>query len=272
MPPNSLPELDSDAALAERVAMPCPKPPRAGLLPLLTASLLAQAPVPLPGGTGTLTPAPAWTVLHTAELAASGRDTDPTAEPGATLLRTAITEVQAQQRTEQHVFFHAPGAVPGSLRLVDAFSSAGGAGTDDLVTAARADTIRKVLEPTLAAPGAKVTYLGHADADLYHVPSLVLRFEVARGDVRWQLQHHVVPAGERVQYFETWHLAGDTDAPAAIAALLATFDGAREQPGDPILRNMLIGGGAGALAGVLTALWRRRRLQRAMASHDAAQG
>ena len=58
----------------------------------------------------------------------------------------------------------------------------------------------------------------------------------------------------------------DLDAPTAIAAVLGTFDGAGEP--DDTLQNMIIGGIAGAIAGILVALSRRRRLKMAQIGVD----
>ncbi len=244
--------------------------PLAILLSSLLSALAAQERVALPNATGTVMPSSGWTVLRAPELAAAQRASDPTAEPGRTTLLAAIEQVQKNERTGDHVLFHAPGAVPGSLRLVNAYSAPGRATSKDLVSPASAEAIRKVLEPTLTAPDVTVTWLGHADAQLFPIGSLVLRFQLACADRRWELHHHVVPAGTRLQYLETMHFVDDADGPAAIDALLRTFDGAREATGNPILVNMMIGGIAGAVAGIAAGLLRRRwRLRRTAASGPA---
>ena len=77
-----------------------------------------------------------------------------------------------------------------------------------------------------------------------------------------------MPAGARLQYFEATYANADADAPAAIDALLTTFDGA-EETADTTLRNMLVGGLAGGIAGIATAVLRRRRQQRLAAAREA---
>jgi hypothetical protein len=205
-----------------------PIPARCLAIACTLLCLPAQERVALPHETGAMTVPAGWTVLRATELAAPARATDPEAEPARTMLLTAIAQVQQQQRTAEHVICHMPGAAPGSLRMVNAYSAAGRTTAEELVTAESAEAIRETLEPLLRSPGTTVTYAGHADAKLCPIGSLVLRFQLASADLRWELQHHVVPAGPRLQYFETLHSADDTEAPAAIAALLATFDGARE--------------------------------------------
>ena len=72
--------------------------------------LLPGQHVPLPGGTGKLTPPGGWTVLAANELAAPSRASDPTAEPARTMLQAMIGELQRQQRTAEHVVLHQAGA------------------------------------------------------------------------------------------------------------------------------------------------------------------
>jgi hypothetical protein len=226
----------------------------------LAATLSAQA-VTLPHGTGTLTPPPGWTTLATAELAAATRPSDPSAEPARTQLLGLIGELQRHGRTAEHVVLYTMGAVPGALRSVDAYSDGVPATRADLLDPATIARVRDAYQAELRKSGATVTFLGHDDPQLFPSGSLRLRFELDQQGLRTLVQHHTVPAGERVQYFETACDGRDADAPGALDAVLRTFDGAREAPAG-MLTNMLLGGMCGGLAGVLMAVWRKRRLQR----------
>lgn len=234
--------------------------PAPALAALLAAATPAQQ-VAFPHRVGHLTPGPGWTVLGAADLAAAERASDPAAEPARGVLRAVIAELQSRQRAAEHVLLHAAGP-HGALRLVNAYTApvhATGAALREPAAAAR---MRQALEPELARGGAKVTFLGDDDPGLFRTGSTRLRFlqETAAGTFR--LDHHAVPAGDRVVYFETIWTPGDAEAEAAIAAVVRTFDGARDSLADPMLRNLMLGAVLGGGAGVLMALWRRRRLLR----------
>ena len=222
--------------------------------------LLAQT-VALPHGTGNVTPPSGWTTLGPNELAATSRPGDPSAEPARSMLLGLVGELQRQARTAEHVVLYAPGAVPGTLRSVNCYSDAARATRADLLDPDTIARVRDAYQQELQKSGAKVAFLGHDDPQLFPSGSLRLRFELDQEGLRTLLQHHTVPAGDRVQYFETACDGRDADAPLAIDALLRTFDGAKEAPMGP-LSNMLLGGMCGGLAGVLMAVWRKRRLQR----------
>lgn len=250
-----------------------PRTPRAAAAATLAASfaaiacLVAAVPVVaqrivLPDATGALSPGADWVVLRTAELERPSRSTDPTAEPARTLLLQTIAELRRAGRLREHALFHQPGGSAGTLRLVNAWSAAGGATAAELAEPDRVAAMRAALEPELQQGGAEVRYLGDGGAGLFAVGSAMLRFAVRRDGSDWVLRHHAVPAGERLQYFDAIWSDGDPGGEAAVDDLLRTFDGAREGSGDPVLRNMLLAGLAGAVAGVGTALLRRRRLQR----------
>jgi hypothetical protein len=224
------------------------------------ASLPAQQ-VSLPGGTGKLTPPGGWTVLAANELAAPSRASDPTAEPARTMLQSMVGELQRQQRTGDHVVLHQAGAGD-ALRFVNAWSTADSATAAALQHDDAVAQIREVLTKAMAVGGASVEPLGHEDPKLFANGSLRLRFKLQQGNRQWLLQHHVVPAGERLQYFEAVTMPGDGEAEAAVAAVLRTFDGARDGTGG-MLGRMALGGVCGAMAGIAAALWRRRRLQQA---------
>lgn len=234
----------------------------------LSAAAPAQRIV-LPDATGALTPSAGWVVLRTAELERASRPTDPTDEPGRALLLATIAGLRSAGRLREHALFHQPGAPAGALRLVDAWAAPGGATALELNDRDRVEAMRAALEPELQEGGAEVRYLGHLGTGLFAVGSVVLRFAVRRDGHDWVLRHHVVPAGDHVQYFDAMWSDGDPGGEAAVDDLLRTFDGAREGTGDPVLRNMLLAGLAGAVAGIGTALLRRRRLQRLLREHAA---
>jgi hypothetical protein len=225
------------------------------------ASLPAQQ-VSLPGRTGKLTPPGGWTVLSANELAAPSRAGDPAAEPARTMLTAMIGELQQRQRTAEHVVLHQLGTGD-ALRSINAWSIPGSATSSALQQADAVTQVREALTTAMAAGGAKVEFVGHDDPKLFGNGSLRLRFALQQGDRRWLLQHHVVPAGDRLQYFETVAMPGDGGADDAFAAVLRTFDGARDGTAPSTLTNMVLGGVCGGLAGIAAAMWRRRRLQRA---------
>lgn len=241
---------------------------------LLALSALATAlpsqkiapQVALPQDTGTLSPPAAWTVLRAAELDAAERSTDPRDEPAKGLLRERIETLRQDQRTAEHVILHAAGE-HGRLRLVDAYSAAGGTSAAALRGHEAAAQVRGNLEPALRAGSATVEFLGHDDPQLFATGSLRLRFRRTIGATSYLVHHHVVPAGDRTAYFEVAFFPDDAPADAEVAALLRTFDGARDGT-DRTLRNMLLGGLLGGATGVMAAMWRRRRMQRALQTRD----
>jgi hypothetical protein len=229
---------------------------------LCSFALLPAQQVPLPGATGRLLPPAGWTVLRASDLATPTRASDPTAEPARTMLAAMIGELQQRQRTAEHVVLYQLGAGD-ALRSINAWSMAGSATTAKLQQADAVTQVREALTTAMAAGGAKVEFVGHDDPQLFANGSLRLRFSLQQGDRRWLLQHHVVPAGDRLQYFETVAMPGDGGADDAFAAVLRTFDGARDGTAPSTLTNMVLGGVCGGLAGIAAAMWRRRRLQRA---------
>lgn len=217
--------------------------------------------VALPRGTGNLSPGPEWVIVRGEDIAAASRPQDPAAEPGRTVLRAMLGQLHKDERTAEHVVLHQPGKTPGTIRVVNAYPHATRATSDEVLRAA--EKVRAAVLPTLEGPGVTVSYRGHADARLFPIGSLVLRFDLAHEATRWHIDFHVVPAGDHVQYFEVLYFGDDDDGAATIEALLRTFDGAREPQMDPIVRNMLIGGLAGGLLGVIMAKRRQRRRQTA---------
>ncbi len=236
----------------------------APFLPVLLATTLAAQQVPLPHATGNLAPPAGWVVLRDVQLTATDRATDPTDEPGRTLLRDLLTTLARSGATADHVVLHAPGDGARSLRIVDAYSAPSEATARRLQQAETIAAMRDALLAALRADKLDVQYEGHEATSLCGVGGVRLRFSLQKDGRRWLLHHHAMPAHTRVQYFEALLLPEDAGGPAAVDALLRTFDGAVDAP--PTMTGLLIGGVAGALAGMLAGLWRRKRLQRAAAA------
>lgn len=233
---------------------------------LLALALVAPAvaqQVPLPDGTGNLVPPAGWVVLRDAQLTASERASDPVAEPGRTLLRDLLTTLARSGASAGHVVLHVPGDGAGSVRIVDAYSAPSEATVRRLQRPETIAAMRDALVAALQADKLEVQYEGHEATSLCGVGGVRLRFVLQKDGRRWLLHHHAMPAHTRVQYFEALLLPEDTGGPAAVDALLRTFDGAVDAP--PTMTGLLIGGVAGALAGMLAGLWRKKRLQRAAA-------
>lgn len=230
---------------------------------LLLAGTAGAQQIALPAGTGHLTPGPGWTTLDAEALAAPSRPSDPSDEPAKALFQATLAALQQPERKGLHVLLHARGDTPGSLRLVNAYCARGAATSADLQSQAKRDEMRDTLLATLRTDGNEVRFDGADQPELFPVGSLRLRFTLTQGSAAHQLHYHVVPAGSFTQYFEAMLQPDDAGGEAAVAALLRTFDGAREGSSLP---GMLIGGLAGALAGVLAGLWRRNRLQRGPAT------
>lgn len=235
----------------------------------VTAALLpAQGKVALPHDTGNLTPAADWVVLQGDTLAATSRLTDPTDEPAHSILLAITQHLQQEKRTAEHVLLHQPGSAPGQLRTINAYSAPVTATTAALQSDRAIDQMHRALEDALAGPGTKVVYHGGEKWEAFAVGGAVLSFELVVGDRTLVDKIHVVPAGEHLQYFEVQYDARDEAAPLAIAAVLATFDGAREKDSG-LPWPMILGGIGGGIAGALAGRLRNKR--RAAAAAAAAQ-
>lgn len=241
-----------------------PSPVRRALTALaLVGSFAAATAAQTPGSevalaTGRLRPGPQWTVLRAAELAAATRPNDPQAPLARTMLGAAIDGVRARDRTALHVLLH--GAGPNDqLRLVNAYHVPGSMRASALRDPQAIDDLRRATEQRLAAEGTTVTYDGSSHPQLWPVDGLRLRFAVRAEALQWFVDYHTVPAGDAVQFFETLHFADDTAADGEIAALLRTFDGAREPTGAKLLPTILFGAVGGLCAGLALTFWRRKK-------------
>jgi hypothetical protein len=264
--------LDANARSPEVARMP-------RLRPILSLAALlcfavggtAQDRIALPPGPGSLARMPGWTAIEGEALRAASRPTDPTDEVGHSFLLAILKALQNKQDGNQHVVLHSMGPRPGTFRLVNAYSTPGGTKSEVLQSSTELETAKKALGESLASPGVTVTFVASDTTALFAVGSLALHFELTGPNVHTFVDYYLVPAGDRVQFFETLRFADDVDARGEIESLLRTFDGAREDGADPILRGMLLGGAAGAAAGIFRA-WivsRRRRAQQAVGGSEA---
>lgn len=236
---------------------------------VLATPAAAQQKAPLPAGTGAVAVPAGWTLVRGDALKAAARPDDPPEGPGRALLHRTLAEVAAPDAGE-HLVLHAPGAAPGTLRLVDAYAAPGSATSAALQAADRVTAIRSTLEAEFAKAKTPATFVAADHPQYGALSGLALRFSVQAPEGPLQFTHHLVPAGEHVQYFDTLAPADDAAAPAAFASLLGSFDGARESD-DHTLQNMLFGGFAGALLGIVMAKRRARRAAAAAAAgSDAA--
>lgn len=233
----------------------------AALLPTSLALALAAQQLPLPHATGNLTPPAGWTVLRDAQLTANERTGDPTAEPGRTLLRDLLVTLAKEGHSADHVVLHAPGDSEGSARIVDAYSALTAATAGHMQRPEAMETMRDVLVAALRKDQLDVQYDGGEATSLCGVGGVRLRFRVQKGERRWLLHHHAMPAQGRVQYFDALLLPEDTGGAGAIDALLRTFDGAVDAPPSTVALLLLglAGGGLGMLAAALRNWLRQRR-------------
>jgi hypothetical protein len=263
-PPGPLPQktptnVDCTASLAQPDRM-LRLLPTAGLLALLVAVRApTQERLPLPNGTGSLQKLPGWTTAAVP---------DATVEPARTMLAAVQDKLRSSQSPDDHTLAHAVGSKSGELRLVHCFSTPGPLTREALLAPAFAEQLRAEVERNLAGPGTTVRFVGGRQPTLFGINSLAVAFEVERGGHALHVEHHLVPAGQRVQNFEAAWCATDVDGRGEIEALLRTFDGAREGREDRTLQTMLLGGLCGGILGVVTARWRQRR--RAATAADTA--
>jgi hypothetical protein len=226
----------------------------------------ATTKVPLPSGA--LTAPAGWVHLDGAAITSATRPNDPGDPTAKALLEAVLGDLRRHGATEGHAVLH-PGP-NGPPLLVHAWTTDGAIEPATLLHPEHGPRVQATLEPHLHVLGSDVTLLAHERSLLFAEPGMVLRFRLVRSGEPFVFAHHIVPAGERAQYFETFHREGDDDARRAAEAVLRSFDGARPPTPDATTRNMLIGGLAGAIAGIATALLRRRRLLRQAAAGNAA--
>jgi hypothetical protein len=202
---------------------------------VLALAVVARAQqIALPGGTGSLTPGPEWTVLGAAELAADERSNDPKTEPARTMLLGMIEGIRNTGRAGACTMLHAPGPT-GQPRFVHAYYVAGDTTTAILRGRSFVDGLRQGLAETIAGSGVTMEFLGSEATSLLPVGGVRIRFAASRSDLRWTTDVHVMPAGPASQWFAATHFPDDEGAVAAIERLLASFTGARD--GHPTARG-----------------------------------
>lgn len=233
--------------------------PRGLLAAVCALAVPAQDRIPLPQGAGSLQALPGWTTAEATDQP----------DPARALLAATQKALRERRSQEEHTLVHAAGSKSGELRLVNCYSSPGPLGRAELADPAFVDRLRVALEQNLAAAGAKVQSLGSRQPALYPTGSLALEFALTSGELTLRVEHHAVPAGDRIQNFEATWFEHDVDARGEVEALLRTFDGAREGREDRTLQTMLLGGLCGGVLGVVMA--RRRQRRRAEIAADAGR-
>jgi len=227
------------------------------LLTLLFATPLAtQTRVSLPYDTGDLTAPDSWTILGAEELEEAERPSDPEDEPASTILLGSIESLQQKDRTEDNLLLHQPGSTDGQIRIINAYSADVTASSADLQSEATTQRVRDAMEDALAGPGLEIVFHGRSEPALFPVGCLGLTWRLEDEHATIHKQLIIVPAGNRLQYFEIIFAPDDLDAQIVMHEVIRTFDGARE---DDTLRQMLIGGAVAAVVGIATAMFRRRR-------------
>ena len=230
---------------------------------ILASSLTAQG-VALPNGTGQIAPTAEWTVLQQAELELEQRTTDPSPESSLATVLAVISELRTEERSSEHVLLHRQGSDDKALQLINCYSADVAETSSTLLSQTAVEKTRDSMIAALSNKERKVICSGFETSQMWTVPSLLLHFEDESSAKPWRLDAYIVPAGDRLQYFECQFMANDTAAQGNIENVLATFDGAKE-PSNRTSSLMAVGL-AGAVAGTITALYRRKRQQQRMSA------
>jgi hypothetical protein len=230
------------------------------LAALVVGGSVAAQEIALPFASGKITVAAGWTVLGAKELAEEARDSDPVAGTAKVQLLGLVADLRAKNRTDQHLILHRSGLNPEQLQMINCYSTDEVPSSEELVAEEAASKMSQVLATEIGGQDLAITCTGHEVSEMFAIKSLLMHFAMAEPASAWRMDVLVVPSGDRLQYFESQYLADDAQAIANIDAVLRTYDGAKEP--DTRVSNLLIGGLAGAVAGILTALFRRRRHMR----------
>lgn len=241
------------------------------LAALLLPAVPAQAPpsaneppaIALPEATGSLHPTAAWSIRAPNRTPADDEATDLHPQ-----LRAILAELRNRDDGGAHLLLHQSGSAPDSIRIVHAYSDAVGTDVDALFDASATAKMQAAL---LDAFGAGTRFVAQQRLDLFTIDSLCMRLRrtAPDGGSATDIDVHVVPAGDRLQYFETHAASDDDGAKAAFAALLGSFDGAREHKS--MTQAAIVGGLGGAIAGMLAAMLRRRRQLRRTLAESATE-
>ena len=227
------------------MTLPRTQAPLAGLVLALLLTAIAPAQrVVLPHGTGGVTPDDTWTVLRDADLQAETRPSDPVHEPARATLFARIAELRERRRTAEHVLFHRAATASERLVLVDTYSDEIAADPESLRSEDAIDRMKTTLQAELGgAAGRTARFVGSEPFEATDPGGITLRFEITQDGRADTFELTAVPAGERLQYFESLYPSGDDDAAAAAAA--------------------------GAVAGILVAALHRRRQARTLMARSA---
>lgn len=226
------------------------------LLPLLAAASPGQNRIPLPQGTGSINCPAGWLCMLGSDLV-DGKSPLEAPPPWLTVLQHERASLAKEAAAADHRLCFT--IATSGLRLLHAYSAEGPATAAGLQAESAVAAMQQALATHLDGPDAKATFVAAEPASLFAVGGIALRFTRVIAGQPLQFVHYAVPAGDRVQYFETLWSENDTEAPAAFAAILRSFDGAREPAEDKTLQHMLLGGVIGGVLGAVTA---RRRQQR----------
>jgi len=234
---------------------------------LIVVAGAAIAQVELPHATGTLTVPEGWTVLGAEELAKESRESDPKGGIASMQLSGLVSELKANNRLDEHVILHRFGDKPDMLQMINCYSSEDMAISEELVGDEKAKEMSDALAKAIGGGDIDVECTGYETSEMFAIKSLVMHFAIAKSDSKWRMDVYAVPSGIRLQYFEAQYLADDSSALTGIETIIASYTGAKE--GESRISNMMIAALAGAVAGILTAVLRRRRQMRAQGNLTA---
>lgn len=220
----------------------------------------AVGQVELPHATGTLTVPEGWTVLGAEELAKETRETDPKGGIASMQLTGLVDSLKADNRQDEHVILHRFGEQPDMLQMINCYSADDMAISEELVADDNAKKMSEALAKAIGGGDIDIACTGYEVSEMFAIKSLLMHFALAGNDSQWRMDVYAVPSGERLQYFEAQYLENDSTALAGIETIIASYTGASE--GESRISNLMIGGLAGAVAGILTAVMRRRRQMR----------
>lgn len=231
--------------------------PRIAVLAILLATTISAQQVELPHSAGTLTVPEGWTALGAAELKKDKRDSDPKGGMASMQFAGLVRDLQENNRTEEHVVLHRFSATD-NLLMINCYSTEDKATSAELTDPTKVKEMSAALTKAIGGGDIDIECVGTEVSDMFAVKSLIMRFGLkgAEGPSQWRMDVHVVPNGNRLAYFESQYLSDDEQGIAAIASVLKTYTGAVEPTSS---FNVMVAGLAGAMAGILTAVLRRRR-------------
>ena len=234
------------------------------LLPLLAAASPSQTRTPLPNNTGSILCPTGWASMSGSDFV-DGKVPLEASPPWLAVLQHERASLGKDGAAADHRLCIS--IASGGLRLLHAYSADGPATAAGLQAETAVAAMQTALTTHLAGAEAKATFVRAEPATPFTIGGIALHFTREIAGQPLQFVHYAVPAGDRVQYFETTWSEADAEAPEAFAAILRSFDGAREPAEDRTLQHMLLGGVIGGLLGAMTARRRqqRRRLEAAAA-------